>query len=226
MRAEWWEELLCLTIAVNIVLAILNLLPAYPLDGGRILQALLRSPFGKRKATVIVSVFGIIAGIGFIFLAWNLQDPVLGAGGLFVAGLAAAELNNGWQRRRLKKYNVTDLVRPITTERLYTNDSIGYAGRQLERSGWPVLPVYNKWNDVNGFLAAEILEDLSEEELLQPTTVVSDPALATCLIGDNLLDATVAIIEADSYGAIVYDRQRPIGFLLMDDIMEIVKRRF
>lgn len=227
LSARWWEELLCLTVAVNVILAVLNLLPAYPLDGGRILQALLRGPFGHRKATVIVSIFGIIAGIGFVLLAWNLSDPVLGAGGLFITGLATAELNNGWQRRRLKKYRVSDLIRPLTAERLYTNDSVEYAKRQLERSGWPVLPVYNNWNDVIGFLAAEVLTepDDTADPAANSAGQLSDPALATCLLADNLLDATVAIIEADSYGALVYDRQRPIGFLLMDDIMEIVARR-
>lgn len=226
LSASWWEELLCLTVAVNVVLAVLNLLPAYPLDGGRILQALLRGPLGERRATVIVSVLGVIAGIGFIFLAWNLGDPILGAGGLFVGGIAAAELNNGWQRRRLQKYQVADVVRPVASERLYLNDSVNYARQQLERSGWPVLPVYDTWNDVSGFLAAEVIDDMPHQDLPETTAAICDPALANCLLADNLLDATVAIIEADSYGAIVYDRQRPVGFLLMDDIMEIVERRF
>ncbi len=37
---------------------------------------------------------------------------------------------------------------------------------------------------------------------------------------------TERIIEADAYGALVYDRYRPVGFLLMEDVMGLLERRF
>ncbi|MEO0734914.1 MAG: M50 family metallopeptidase, partial [Bacteroidota bacterium] len=58
VRPSFVEQLLGLTIAVNLILAVGNLLPAYPLDGGRILRALLRPSLGQRRATVVITVLG------------------------------------------------------------------------------------------------------------------------------------------------------------------------
>lgn len=226
VAATWWEDLLRLTISVNVVLMVLNLLPAYPLDGGRILQALLRGPLGKRRASIVVSVLGISAGIVFLVLAYFLRDPLMGTGGLFVAGLSVAELNAGWQRRRLQQHVVTELVRPIIPERLYVEDTIAYARRQLNRSDWPVLPVYDRWNEVSGLLHEELLEDARESEDIARVASIYDPAVAACRLEESLLDATITIIETDSYGALVYDQQRPVGFLLMDDVMKLLEKRW
>ncbi|MEL6276025.1 MAG: M50 family metallopeptidase, partial [Bacteroidota bacterium] len=203
----WWEDLLCITVGVNAVLAVLNLLPAYPLDGGRILQALLRGPFGTRAATLIVSILGLIAGLGFGLLAWQLNDPVMGAGAIFVAGLAGMEINNGWQRRRLKKYIVADLARASIAERLYRNDSLTFAEKQFSRTGWPVLPVYNKWNDVVGFLPAEVCSTATNKNGSDLITDEFEPRFTSCNMEDNLLNATIRIIEADCYGALIFEKR-------------------
>lgn len=221
----WWEDLLCLTVGVNLVLAILNLIPAYPLDGGRILHALLRAPLGNRRSTLIVTALGLLASIIFAWLAWYLQDPIMGVGALFIAVLSLAEINSGWQRRRLKKYQVADLGRPFIIERLYTSDSVDYARQQLERSGWPALPVYDKWNEMQGILSLEIFE-FPEAAIAEKVSELYDPSFASCGETDNLLEATENIIDTDSYGAIIYRQDRPVGILLMDDIMALLKSRF
>ncbi len=226
VTSYWWEDLLCFTIGVNVVLALLNLLPAYPLDGGRILQAVLKKRFGSRPASVVVSILGLVAGVGFLVLAYGWYDPLMGLGGLFVGGLSIAELNNGWQRRRLQRYEVAALLRPLLIERLYLQDSAAYAQQLLERSNWQTLPVYDEWNEVKGFLTAERFEEQLAPLHQVRVAEVYDRAYSTCLIADNLLDATIQIVEQDSFGAVVYDRYRPVGFLLMDDVMQLLKKRF
>lgn len=219
----WWEELLCLSVIVNLILAAINLLPAYPLDGGRIVQAALRGPLGNRKATLIVTIGGIIAGIGFVYLGYRFGDYLMGAGGLFVGMLSIYEINRGWQRRRLSKFRVTDVFRPFTTQRLYASESPQRARELLDSTNWPALPVYNKWNQLLGLLNEETLESSGIEGNLSG---FYDPAFATGLRQENLLQLTEKIIEADAYGALIYDHQQPVGVVLMDDIMELLDQSF
>jgi CBS domain-containing protein len=52
---------------LNITVALLNLVPAYPLDGGRILRAAVWKATGDRfRATLIAASFGVVFGWGLI----------------------------------------------------------------------------------------------------------------------------------------------------------------
>lgn len=54
---------------VNIVLALFNLIPAFPMDGGRILRAALTPRLGRLKATRVASALGKILALCFLGVA-------------------------------------------------------------------------------------------------------------------------------------------------------------
>ncbi len=57
----------------NIILAVFNLIPTYPLDGGRILKALILSDSDDLyQTTKIVFVIGSVFGLGFTFYGFYL----------------------------------------------------------------------------------------------------------------------------------------------------------
>ena len=70
----------------NIVLALFNLLPGYPLDGGRVLRALLwRLSGDQRRATRGAAWTGVVFGYGFIALGVLLFFGPSGFSGLWLA---------------------------------------------------------------------------------------------------------------------------------------------
>lgn len=93
---------------MNAVLAVFNLIPAFPLDGGRILRSLLWSTLGDlRRSTRIASNIGsgfgiLLIGAGILRMAWN-GDFVGGVWwcllGLFVRHAA----RESWQQLRLRQ---------------------------------------------------------------------------------------------------------------------------
>jgi Zn-dependent protease len=72
--------------SINVVVAIFNLLPGYPLDGGRMLRALLWRVYGNAEwATRVASRVG--QGVAATFIGWGLIQFILGLGfgGLWLA---------------------------------------------------------------------------------------------------------------------------------------------
>jgi Zn-dependent protease len=76
----------------NVVLVLFNILPAFPMDGGRVLRALLIKPFGRLQATRIATTVG--AGFAFLFalVAILNTNPILMVLGFFVFMAGQQEL--------------------------------------------------------------------------------------------------------------------------------------
>ena len=76
---------------VNVTLVVFNLIPAFPMDGGRVLRALLGYRLGHRRATEIAATVGQIVALGLGFLGLIGGGPLLVFVALFVWLGAAAE---------------------------------------------------------------------------------------------------------------------------------------
>ncbi len=121
-----FEGYLRLVIFLNIVLLVFNLIPAFPMDGGRILRALLSMKWGKLKATKIASYIGKFIASLFIILAFWLTSPTLAFVGLFVFYMANAEYKQILLQSRLQS--------TIASEIMNANYPILYHEDKLEKA--------------------------------------------------------------------------------------------
>lgn len=76
---------------LNLGLMVFNLLPAFPLDGGRVLRAAMTPKLGRRDATAIATRLGIGIAVVFILLGIWQRDLLLPIFGLFIIFAARAE---------------------------------------------------------------------------------------------------------------------------------------
>lgn len=109
------ETLLFFLCIANIMLVVFNLIPAFPMDGGRVLRALLAIFMGRLKATEIAS--GIGRALAVLFLILGLfYNPFLVLIAFFIYMGAYGENQMVKQSIQLQGYQVKDaMLTKITT---------------------------------------------------------------------------------------------------------------
>ena len=113
-----------LLLLTNLVLVVFNLIPAFPMDGGRIFRALLAMRIGRLRATQIAAWVG--QGIAVLFVLAGLTgfhgaNITLALIGFFVFITARTENNMVRMDALLRSFKASDLMRPQFT-RVQNND--------------------------------------------------------------------------------------------------------
>ena len=104
-----WKTLGLYLLLANAMLVFFNLIPAFPMDGGRVLRALLGYRFSRAKATAIAA--GLGQAVSFLFLILGLFfNPFLVIIAVFVYFGAYAENQMVQQEDRLRGHTVKDAL--------------------------------------------------------------------------------------------------------------------
>jgi Zn-dependent protease/CBS domain-containing protein len=105
-----WPLTLAYLYWINLILAAFNLIPAFPMDGGRILRSLLAQKLGYQKATKIAVNLGHLFALVFAYFGIVGFNIILILIAIFIYMAAS---NEGLQvdlRETLKKFRVRDIL--------------------------------------------------------------------------------------------------------------------
>ena len=86
---------------LNLVMGVFNMIPAFPMDGGRVLRAALSPVLGWWKASHVAITIGRVFAVGFIAVAavtWSFNLLIVGGFLLFATGM---------ERRRIRFMRLT-----------------------------------------------------------------------------------------------------------------------
>ena len=182
--------------ALNLGIGLFNLLPAFPMDGGRILRSLLAMKLGHVRATKMAASLGQLLAFGMGFLGL-MGNPMLIFIAFFIFIGAAEEGARAETESLVAGVPVRDamMTRFFTLERA---DSVGRAADLLLASTQHDFPVVSNGEVVGVLTRRRLLEALSQagrdpyvSEVMEPapTPVSPDAPLEealTRLVGEEL----------------------------------------
>ena len=137
--------------AVNLFLALFNLIPAFPMDGGRVLRAVLAIRLDRSKATRVAATIGQGLAFGFGFLGLMAGNPMLVFIAIFIYLAAGVEAQTTGLKEAARTMGVREAM--ITRfEALGPHSSVGDAANALIRTTQHEFPVIDGSGRLRGVL--------------------------------------------------------------------------
>jgi Zn-dependent protease len=177
---EHFSNFLPLLLVLNITLVVFNMIPAFPMDGGRVLRALLSIKLGRLKATRIASFLGQVLALIFILTGiWN-NHIILSFIGIFIFFSAGTEYKMVRTEQLLKVAVVGDIMRKNFTI-IYSFDTADTVKSKMEEASESYFLVLNEFQQMLGVLSAEAFMLSNTEDqtnwlsLISQHSIVLDP---------------------------------------------------
>jgi Zn-dependent protease/CBS domain-containing protein len=226
---------------LNLMVFLVNLIPAFPLDGGRIFRAVIWDGAGNlRRATVIALAVGRLVALGVIFYGswlgfWQLRAGSWGeglwiavAGWLLHRAITQSEQQTALHDRNLLAgYTVRDamlagcprVLRRLTLD-IVTDQIVKPSGHRY------VLVVTN--HQFDGLLSVERIEAVSRKRW--PVTRVEDVMLPVSKLKTVHPDVTLTpalerMATENERQLVVVDDERPLGVVTRDTVLRFLDVR-
>jgi Zn-dependent protease/CBS domain-containing protein len=223
---------------INIMLVVFNILPAFPMDGGRVLRALLAMALDYGRATRIAASVGQVMAI--VFAMWGLGllpflsvlIPFIPAGGnplmlliaLFVWIGAEAEAQQVQERMALRGISVRDAM--LTAYQVLSpSDTLGHAAELLLAGSQHDFPVVVEGQPMGVLTRDSLLRALAE--VGRTGTVADAPLmeLETIEARAPLVPAVTKLREGGLPCLQVVEDGRAAGLLTLENIGELLMVR-
>ena len=207
-------------LVVNTVLVLFNMIPAFPMDGGRVLRSVLAMLTSYRRATVIASRIGVVcaAAMGILALSVGAWIPVFIA--VFIAYVGLAEARQVEVMESVKGLRVRDVM--IRQPPAVPLDTPLWEIARLWQ-GMPVagLPVISAIDSSVGMLwLKDIARSIDRRsDLMTPAGQLADHGAMT-VSADDELESVMLEAPGDQRLFAVVDRGgRLMGLLDFDSVL-------
>ena len=205
-------------LLVNIALVVFNMLPAFPMDGGRVFRALLATRYDYVTATETAATVGKSMAIGFGILGF-LTNGFLVFIALFVYFGAHQEALQVRMKATMSGVPVKDaMIRHFQT--LHDNDSLGTAAGELLAGDQQDFPVIAAGEFVGILTRQDLLGAIAAGHLDTSVGQVMHSNCRTVRDTDMLESVLTAMTEEQCSATPVMRNGKIVGVVNLDNIQE------
>jgi Zn-dependent protease/CBS domain-containing protein len=211
-------------LRVNILLVLFNLIPAFPMDGGRVLRAILAwrtgdFPRATETAARVGRFFALLLGLAGLFIF--PENPFLVFIALFVWLGAAAEANAVRQTATLEGVNA-ERVMVTDVRTLSPNDPLSHA-IELTLAGFQQdFPVLENGTVVGVLTRGDLLRALSERGASTPVATAMHREFQVATVDEPVEEALGRLKACNCQAVPVVRGQQLVGVLTLDNVGEYV----
>lgn len=218
------DGLLVYLAFTNFALGLFNLLPAFPMDGGRVLRSLLAMAMPYVRATRIAVIVGRLMAVllAFVGLGGNIMLLLIA---FFVYIGGRGELEAVESRYVLKDIRAGQALNREARQ-VYTSESIDKAVDLIMTTYQADFPVFDLGSNFVGVLTRPLLVNVLRTQGREGRIVdVMIPAQEIPVVGPEttLADVWDRMMEDRSRVVAVKERGRFLGLLTLDDISELIQ---
>ncbi len=205
---------------VNLFLVVFNMIPAFPMDGGRVLRALLGMRMEYVKATQIAASIGQALALGFGFLGL-FSNPFLVFIALFVWIGANQEASMVQMKSALGGIPVSQVM--VTEFRaLAPTDSLGHAVELTLAGAQKDFPVVDDSRLVGILSQNDLIKALEEGGREQPVRTVMQRDFMTSTLSEMIEPVFARFQECQCRTIPVLAGERLAGLVTMDNVGEFL----
>jgi CBS domain-containing protein len=218
--------------AINAIVLALNLIPAFPLDGGRVLRSILWGITGNvRRATYWASLAGqgfawflIVVGLVRLFLGDWLGGIWMGLIGMFLDSAARSSYQQILVRELLQGEPVRHFMNADPVVVPPTIDLLHWVDQYVYRFHHRAFPVASDGKLV-GIITTQALNQVPRQEWAQHTIaeIMSTDLSAVTITADaDALEALAKMRRAGSSRLLVTDGDRLLGLVSLKDLLHFL----
>lgn len=206
--------------AVNLFLALFNLIPAFPMDGGRVLRAVLAMNTDRVRATRAAANAGQIVAFGLGLWGLSTGNVILILIAIFVFFAGQMEANDVAAHAVARGMKARDAM--ITSfESLRPEDTMNVAAQVLIRTTQHEFPVLDADGRLAGFLTRTTLfRAIAEGNGAHPVSEAMEH-VPSVLLGSPLEDALTALNSAPAV-AVTARQGQVMGYITPENVGELM----
>lgn len=209
--------------AVNLFLAVFNLLPAFPMDGGRVLRALLQTRMPRPRATATAAQAGQVVAFLMAFAALATGNMILLLVAFFVFVAGNAESKDVSMRAATRHMQARDAM--ITSyESLAPSDPLQTAATTLIRTTQHEFPVLALDGTLAGFLTRNALFAAMAEDgaAMRPVESLMERDIPSVRLETPLEQVTETLYKGAPAIVVASAEGKMLGYITRENLGELM----
>ncbi len=206
---------------INVVLVVFNLIPAFPLDGGRVLRGLLATRLGVVRATDVSAAIGQFFAATFFLIGLLGGNFLLALVAVFIFFGATGEAQMVRQQEKTRGLSVSDVMgtKP-RTETVTPSHTFGQVLDSVIHGYQEDFPVVDDSGNLLGMLTRdEIMRAAHSPERYQSVRDLMKTDVPTISSQADLFEEGLSILQQSGLRALpVTENGELVGMLTIEDV--------